>query len=142
MAGNDKGTNATEVFLAFDAASLRARGNRTVTVGVVPAQGRLNVSVVPDTRPMQTELRLAAGEDRVEVRVYVDEFIGEAYFQRGREVITFDAPPTAHAGVLLMSSATDTPDCRVTVWSMSSIWVTPRQVLATPRLQPAKTEQN
>ena len=79
--------------------------------------------------------RRRAGEDHFEVRVFVDEFIGEAYFQRGREVITFDTPPTTHAGVLL-ASATDVPDLRVTAWSMSSIWVTPEQVLATPRLQP------
>ena len=138
MAGDDKGTNATEVFVSFDTASLRA-GNRTVTVGVVPAQGRVNVSVVPDTRPMQAELRLVPGEDRVEVRVFVDEFIGEAYFQRGREVITFDTPPTARAGVLL-ASATDLPNCRVTAWNISSIWVTPEQVLATPRLQPLADE--
>ena len=51
------------------------------------------------------------GEERVEVRTFVDTFIGEAYFQRGREVITFDAPATPHAGVLL-SSATDLPDAQ------------------------------
>jgi hypothetical protein len=88
---------------------------------------------------MQAELRLVPGEDRVEVRVFVDEFIGEAYFQRGREVITFDTPPTARAGVLL-ASATDLPNCRVTAWNISSIWVTPEQVLATPRLQPLADE--
>ena len=99
----------------------------------------MNVSVVPDTRPMQAELRLAPGEDHVEVRVFVDEFIGEAYFQRGREVITFDTPPTTRAGVLL-ASATDLLDCQVTAWSIGSIWVTPEQVLATPRLQPPSEE--
>jgi sucrose-6-phosphate hydrolase SacC (GH32 family) len=134
MAGDNKGTNATEVYVSFNATSLCA-GNRVVVVGVVPAQGRVNTSVVPDTSPIETELRLVAGEDQLEVRVFVDEFIGEAYFQRGREVITFDTPPTTHAGVLL-ASATDLPDLRVTAWSMSSIWVTPEQVLATPRLQP------
>ena len=48
-----------------------------MSVGVVPAAGRLNASLVPDTAPLEARLRLAPHEREVEVRVYIDRFIGE-----------------------------------------------------------------
>jgi len=60
---------------------------------------------VGDTAPLQAELQLGAAETELEVRVFVDRFIGEAYFQRGREVFTFDAPPTEEAGMYLRAQA-------------------------------------
>jgi hypothetical protein len=60
---------------------------------------------VGDTAPLQAELQLGAAETELEVRVFVDRFIGEAYFQQGREVFTFDAPPTEEAGMYLRAQA-------------------------------------
>ena len=65
------------------------------------------------------------------------------YFQQGREVFTFDAPPTAKAGVLLR--ARDNGDGQEEVheaahvrsavaWSLGSIYTTAAAVLATPRM--------
>lgn len=113
------------------------------------AQGQYNASRV-DTKPLTAWLQLAPGETDVELRVWVDQFIGEAYFQQGREVITFDAPPTAKAGVLLRTRPIlgqglgpsrahggvggAVPAVSAVAWAMGSIYATVEQVLAAPRM--------
>ena len=65
-----------------------------------------------------------------------------AYFQQGREVFTFDAPPTAKAGVLLRAHDNGGPEEEhetahvrsAVAWSVGSIYTTAAAVLATPRM--------
>ena len=64
------------------------------------------------------------------------------YFQQGREVFTFDAPPTAQAGVLLRAHDNGGPEEEheaatvrsAVAWSVGSIYTTAAAVLATPRM--------
>ena len=49
---------------------------------------------------------------------------------------TFDAPPSVdgHAGMRLRSTGPPTSGVAVTAWRLGSIWVSPEEVLATPRV--------
>ena len=68
--------------------------------------------------------------------------LATVYFQQGREVFTFDAPPTAQAGVLLRAHDNggqeeehEAATVRSAVaWSVGSIYTTAATVLATPRM--------
>lgn len=119
-----KALQCTEVFVENATAG-------AVTVGVVPAAQ--NATLVPDTSPQYALLRLVSGETHVEVRVFVDRFIGEVFFQQGRETFTFDVKPSAHAGIHLYASARSVASS-VEIWRLGSIWVGEAEVLGTPRM--------
>jgi hypothetical protein len=87
MMGDD-GANATEIYVE----NYIAAGGGSVAVGVVPA-----VENGIETLEQRATLRLARGEARVELRVFVDRFMGEAFVQQGRE--TFVRGPQTPSGI-------------------------------------------
>lgn len=58
--------------------------------------------------------------------------MAEAFWQQGRAVATRQAAPTEQAGIALHSSAAMTVS-HAQVWRVGDIWVTPEEVLRTPR---------
>lgn len=151
--GAADGANATEIYVENHSTD----GGGTIAVGVVPAA--INGT---ETLEQRATLRLARGEARVEVRVFVDRFMGEAFVQQGRQTFvktpspslqlcnwrlpcfaelgswvfqTFDAPPPAdgHGGMRLRSNGQPASGVAVTAWRLGSIWVSPEEVLATSR---------
>jgi sucrose-6-phosphate hydrolase SacC (GH32 family) len=78
-------------------------------------------------------LKLLDSDKTIDVRLYVDNTFAEVYFQGGRVAMTVNTPPSDDADVTL-SSSTDGVTATATAWSVSSIWVTPEEVLRTPRL--------
>jgi sucrose-6-phosphate hydrolase SacC (GH32 family) len=120
----EQGMRCTEVFI-------ENATNTSVTVGVVPAAQ--NSTVVPDTFPQHASLRLVPGETNVEIRVFVDRFIGDAFFQQGRETFTFDVRHNAHAGMRLRASENSVAS-RIEVWRLGNIWVSEAEVLGTARM--------
>ena len=99
-------------------------------VGVVPAVQ----SMVPDTLPQNTTLQLASGERHIELRAFVDHFIGEAFFQQGRETFTFDVKPVSTMSRMMLCTSMAAVVPKLTVWQLGSIWVSEAEVLATSRM--------
>lgn len=118
------GSNCTEIYVQGLA------DPDTVLVGVVPAVQ----STVSDTLPQNTTLRLAVGERHIEVRVFVDHIIGEAFFQQGRETFTFDVKPVSTTSRMMLCTSMAVVVPKLTVWQLGSIWVSEVEVLATPRM--------
>jgi hypothetical protein len=63
--------------------------------------------------------------------VFVDQTVVEVYFMDGRVAMTMPSVGGADGSIALQSDVATTASA--TVWKMGSIWVTPEQVLATPR---------
>jgi len=88
-------------------------------------------------------LKLLDSDLSIDIRIYIDNLFAEVYFQGGRVAMTVNTPATDDAGITLSSSipCRHYPDdcsahtsAKATAWSVSSIWVTPEEVLRTPRL--------
>jgi hypothetical protein len=120
---------AIELFVEIPPSKTLSAGNRSVRIGVA-AQGGYTSPV----EPMMAQLQLAPCETSVELRVYLDHFIGEAYFQHGREVITFDAPPTEGVHLIAHGDGAVVTVENAVAWAMGSIYATPEEVLAAPRM--------
>merc|ERR1712093_965536 len=78
-------------------------------------------------------LKLLDSDKTIDMRLYVDNTFAEVYYQGGRVAMTVNTPAADDAGVFL-SSSVDGITATSTAWSVSSIWVTPENVLRTPRL--------
>lgn len=83
-------------------------------------------------------LRLLPGEDEVELRVFVDRTIIEAYWMDGRVAITSAIQPAfAREGLPQTYIFSDTDGVEVKsadAYAMGSIWVSKEEVLQTPRV--------
>lgn len=77
-------------------------------------------------------LKLLDSDESLDMRLYVDNTFTEVYFQGGRVAMTVNTPASDDAEVELSSSAQGIASA--TAWSVSSIWVTPEEVMQTPRL--------
>jgi len=83
------------------------------------------------------ELQLAPGDSQLRIRVYVDNTFSEAYFMDGRAAITLDTNPSAEAQMVVTTTA-DVRLVSAIASRVGSIWVTPQEVLDTPRLDMAQ----
>ena len=77
-------------------------------------------------------LRLSPRDRTLSLRIFVDHGITEAFWQRGRVVTTRRADTSAEAGVVVHASAAIVLE-RAAVWRVGDIWVSPEEVLRTPR---------
>lgn len=75
-------------------------------------------------------LLLSEHDKTLSLRVYVDQYISEAFWQQGRVVQTRRTDPTAEASIALHTTSTVTVD-NAQVWQMKTIWVSPEKVLST-----------
>lgn len=91
---------------------------------------------------MEDTLVLLGSDDSITLHAYVDNTFLEAYWQGGRVAMTanIDVTPAAAAmaGMSLFNVASGNAGTvisveKVTAWHVNSIWVSPDDVLATPR---------
>lgn len=78
-------------------------------------------------------LKLLDSDKTIDMHLYVDNTFAEVYYQGGRVAMTVNTPASDDAQVMLSSSVGGVT-ATATAWSVSSIWVTPEEVLRTPRL--------
>ena len=85
-----------------------------------------------------TPLRLGLSEETATLRVFVDATFAEGYWNTGRVAMTVGCSgnncDTATAGVSLFSAGGDIEVVSLVAWEVGSIWVTPEDVIATPRI--------
>merc|ERR1711924_311479 len=81
-------------------------------------------------------LKLLPSDRTIDVRLYVDNTMTDTYWMGGRVAMTVDTPATESADVVvsMVGNSTASVSVNATAWSVSSIWVTPDEVLRTPRL--------
>lgn len=77
-------------------------------------------------------LNIADSDTSIDVHIYVDNTFSEVYYQGGRVAMTVNTAATDDAAVFVSSSVAGT--VTATAYGVGSIWVTPQEVLRTPRL--------
>merc|ERR1712194_448510 len=83
-------------------------------------------------------LPLLPSDTEIDIRVFVDNTVVEVFWLGGRSVMTVDAS-AASIGTELSVCTYEGSDVTVksaSAWEMGSAWVTPEEVLATPRPKP------
>jgi len=78
-------------------------------------------------------LQLLDSDKSIDMRIFVDNTFAEVYFQGGRVAMTVNTPASDDADITVSSSISQV-SAKAKSWSVSSIWVTPEEVLRTPRL--------
>jgi len=103
--------------------------NPTCTSGVKdPSKAPSSKDVVTDS------LKLLPTDNILDIRVFVDNTFIEAYIMDGRVAMTAQVASVSSTGMYISNEGPTTVHLmNATVWTMADIWVTPDQVLATPR---------
>ena len=78
-------------------------------------------------------LALSSADTTLDVNVYVDHVVSEAFFQGGRVAMTQETTATNGTAAAVYSSA-DGALQAARGWRVGSIWITPEEVLRTPRM--------
>ena len=116
--------------------------NRVPETAAPTLDGRVASGVSDWTKSLKTTtLRVGSTEDTVSLRVFVDANFAEGYWNNGRVAMTvgctpprFDNCDTAAAGVSLFAASAPVEVVSLTAWAVDTIWVTPEDVLRTPRI--------
>jgi hypothetical protein len=98
----------------------------------------------PRRKSSTAQLPLLVGEQNVSLRVFVDHTFAEAFWQDGRVAMIVpgtnhpEAAIALHAGFISANNdrihtGSDVVVLHADVWEVGSIWVTPEEVLRTPR---------
>lgn len=131
--------NQSEILVSF------SRPNEDATLGIkVMASGTAGTLFTVDYKQgagtavvggggVADTLKLLESDKTIDVRLYVDNTFAEVYYQGGRVSMTVNTPASDDADVEVSSSAGGVT-ATATAWSVSSIWVSPEEVLRTPRL--------
>lgn len=90
-------------------------------------------SVVVGGGGVSDTLKLLESDTTIDMHLYVDNTFAEVYYQGGRVAMTVNTPASDDAGVTVSSSVAGVT-AKASAWSVGSIWVTPEDVLRTPRL--------
>ena len=80
---------------------------------------------------MEGQLAVLPADKQLELRVFTDHTLVEAFFMDGRVALTAPLPGAAvKAGFRLFSSGKKAMDVGVRAWELEEIWVSPEQVIA------------
>lgn len=81
-------------------------------------------------------LQLLPSDTTIDVRLYVDNRMTEAFWMGGRVAMTVDTPATEAADIVVSidGDAASAVPATATAWAVSPIWVSPVEVLQTPRM--------
>merc|ERR1712080_244124 len=78
-------------------------------------------------------LKMSPSDKSITIHVYVDNTFSEAYWQNGRVAMTITTGATDEAS-MAVGSEQDITMNYAKAWQVDSIWVSPEEVLRTPRL--------
>lgn len=84
-------------------------------------------------------LQLLSEEKKIEIRIFSDWTFIEAYFQKGRVVMTASTSMSEETEIVL-TSTTDIVASSVSAYPMKAIWVTPDEVRKAPRVYNSTSE--
>ena len=114
---------------------------RTVVVGAMTNRtaatksGNFNCGT-PGVKCYNDTLQLTARDRNITLRAFVDNNVAECYWQDNRVASFVEAPATVEAAVALFStgnsSVAQTVES-VEAWRVGDIWISPEELLATPR---------
>lgn len=133
--------NQSEVMVSFS----RPQADATIGVRVMHSRdGTSGTLFAVDYRADAKEVKVGGGgvfdtlqlldsDETIDVHIYVDNTFAEVYFQGGRVAMTVNTPASDDADIMVSSSVSGVT-ANATSWSVSSIWVSPKEVLSTPRL--------
>merc|ERR1711871_976214 len=79
------------------------------------------------------KLKLSPSDTTIDMRLFVDNTFTEAYWMGGRVAMTTTTKATKAAGMSVSADKAGITLAHATAWKVGSIWVTPEDVLATPR---------
>ena len=116
----------------------------TFTIDYVPpssAADESGASVVQVACPSARagdSLKLSPSDKTLDVRIFVDNVMSEAYFMGGRVAMTVPSfmpknLPAAGPGMSVSANRAGASLVSATAWAVESIWVSKEEVLATPR---------
>lgn len=94
----------------------------TVAVRAIGTHGRLSDS-----------LKLSPQDKTIDFRVFTDVVFSELYLMGGRVAMTMPSHCSTTCGMTVVADATGVTLASATAWKVSNIWVTPQEVLSTPR---------
>ena len=120
----DGGSGSVQVVYTQEASSLYY-----VSVMYVPTRSGNTFAGAP--KVIKDKLPLLAEDSTIDVRVFVDGTVGEAYFMGGRVAFTFELGKTSAFAGIVSSAAGSLSSA--SAWGMNNIWTTTDDVLATPR---------
>ena len=138
MAGRDASRSGTLFYVDYAPPAAGAAVGavpHSVTVGTRPMGPQGLSATVTDT------LRLSPRDRSISLRLYVDNTLCEAYWQGGRVAMTMTTPASREAAAAVLATQPATL-VSARAWRVGSIWVSPEEVLSTPRpLGPLATER-
>lgn len=114
--------------------------NTAQTLWRPPAHDASSTSGVPRPSPLigakEDTLWISPHDANLTIRVYVDRQLSEGFWQHGRVAMTRQSASTAQAGMAVHvtdDSAVGATLVRAQAWRVGDIWVSPEEVLRTPR---------
>ena len=87
-------------------------------------------------------LKLAPSDTHIDVRVFVDVVLAEAYFMGGRVAMTVDTDKRQGSDMTVGADSAGAAVASAETWSVQSIWVKPTDVLAMPRPDGGRGAEN
>lgn len=145
--------NQSEVMVSFEKPAVATRFAVRVMTGeankggtqffvdyVPPVDGetvtKVSVGAVGGTTDT---LKLLASDKTIDMRLFVDNTFTEVYWMDGRVAMTTTTAATQAAEITISADKAGTTLASVQAWKIGSIWVSPEEVLQTPRLDAAVT---
>lgn len=100
-----------------------------------PANGESETKVIVGAVGGKTDtLKLLSSDETIDMQLFVDNTFTEVYWMSGRVAMTTTTDATAAADVTVSADISGTTLAYAKAWKVGSIWVTPEEVLRTPRL--------
>jgi hypothetical protein len=79
------------------------------------------------------KLKLSPSDTTIDMRLFVDNTFTEVYYQGGRVAMTTNTKASKAAGMSVSADKDGITLKNAKAWKVGSIWVTPEDVIATPR---------
>lgn len=79
------------------------------------------------------QLKLSPSDTTIDMRLFVDNTFTEAYWMGGRVAMTTTTRASKAAGMSVSADKAGITLAHAKAWKVGSIWVTPEDVIATPR---------
>lgn len=138
--------NTSEIMVSFERPTFSVKLAVSTMVGSDGSGSLFSVDYVHDPSkvslvqvhggPYTDTLQLLPSDTSIDLRLYVDNTMTEAFWMGGRVAMTAATPATPEADVEVSVSGAEQGSSVVATakaWSVKSIWVSPEEVMGTPR---------